>query len=125
MEAIKNYLNSLNSHFNDTVYLTIYKSKTDSRSDMVNLIVTKTEFISQVLIPFLTNLPWVSKKELDFVDWVSIFKLKQLGLHHMKEGVVMIQRLIGQMNNNRLSTSSSPLVDRDSLLLDLKIQECF
>lgn len=33
----------------------------------------------------------------------------------------MIQRLIGQMNNNRLSTSPcSTLEDRNSLLLDLK-----
>nr|YP_009262128.1 LAGLIDADG endonuclease [Chrysoporthe deuterocubensis]AMX22203.1 LAGLIDADG endonuclease [Chrysoporthe deuterocubensis] len=100
-EAIKNYLNSLNSHFNDAVYLTMYKSKTDERSDMINLVATKSEFISQVLLPFFQNLRWVSKKELDFVDWMSILKIKQLGIHHMEQGVAMIQRLIGQMNNNR------------------------
>lgn len=121
MEAIKNYLNSLNSHFNDAVYLTTYKSKTDSRSDMVNLVATKTEFIHLVLLPFFQNLLWVSKKELDFVDWVSILKIKQLGIHHTEQGVAMILRLIGQMNNNRLSTSSSTLVDRNLLLHDLKI----
>ena len=86
--------------------------------ELVNLTVTKTEFIYQVLVPLFKNLQWVSKKELDFVEWVSILKLKQLGLH---QGVVMIQRLIGQMNNNRLSTSLSTLVDRNSLLLDLKL----
>jgi hypothetical protein len=126
MEAIKNYLNSLNSNFNDAVYLTTYKSKTDERSDMINLVATKSEFISQVLLPFFQNLEWVSKKELDFVDWISILKIKQLGIRslrlHMEQGVAMIQRLIGQMNNNRLSTSAcGTLEDRNSLLLDLKI----
>nr|ATI20438.1 LAGLIDADG endonuclease [Juglanconis juglandina] len=121
MKAIKNYLNALNSHFNDAVYLTTYKSKTDQRSDMINLIATKSEFISQVLIPLFQNLRWASKKELDFVDWISILKIKQLGIHHTEQGVAMIQRLIGQMNNNRLSTSPcSTLEDRNSLLLDLK-----
>lgn len=33
----------------------------------------------------------------------------------------MMDRIISQMNNNRLSTSSSPSVDRDLLLLDLKL----
>lgn len=56
IEAIKNYLNSLNSHFNEAVYLTTYKSKTDKRSDMINLVATKLEFISQVLLPFFQNL---------------------------------------------------------------------
>lgn len=35
----------------------------------------------------------------------------------------MILRLIGQMNNNRLSTSSSTLVDRNLLLHDLKLKQ--
>ncbi|GAA5137795.1 hypothetical protein GCM10023339_78220 [Alloalcanivorax gelatiniphagus] len=33
----------------------------------------------------------------------------------------MINRIISQMNNKRLSTSSSPLIDRDLLLRDLKV----
>jgi len=146
MEAIKNYLNGLNSHFNDGVYLTTYKSKTNERSDMVNLTATKSEFISQVIIPLFQNLRWGTKKELDFLDWISVLKIKQLGIHHTEEGVGMIQRIIGQMNNNRLSTSPSSAAavvaaeddhtpfsliprreirgcsheDRNTLLLDLK-----
>lgn len=58
---------------------------------------------------------------MDFVYIISILKIKQLGIHHTEQGVAMIQRLIGQMNNNRLSTSPcSTLEDRNSLLLDLK-----
>jgi len=44
-----------------------------------------------------------------------------LGLHHTEEEVKMIDRIISQMNNNRLSASSNPSVDRDLLLLDLKV----
>lgn len=39
----------------------------------------------------------------------------------MEQGVDMILRLIDQMNNNRLSTSTCALVDRNSLLFDFKI----
>lgn len=114
MEAIKNYLNNLNSHFNDVVSLVRHKNnKRVNQSDMINLIVTKTEFIDQILVPFFQKMIWLSKKEMDFADWVSILELKKLGLHHTEEGVVMINRIINQMNNNRLSSSSSPQVDRD------------
>jgi len=121
MEAIKNYLNNLSIDFDDVVNLGFYKSKTDNKSDMINLNVTKTEFISQVLVPFFQKMVWVSKKEIDFIDWVSILKLKELGLHHSKEGVLMIDRLLNQMNNNRLSTGIRLKVDRDLLLRDLKV----
>ena len=33
----------------------------------------------------------------------------------------MINRIISQMNNNRLSTSSNPLIDRNLLLRNLKV----
>ena len=71
MEVIKNYLNSLNSHFNDAVYLATYKCKSDSWSDMVNLIATKTEFISQVFLLLFQNLQRVSKKRIGF-RWLNI-----------------------------------------------------
>ena len=53
---------------------------------MINLTVTKTEAISQVIVPLFFNMVWFSKKEMDFVDWISILNLKGLGLHHTEEG---------------------------------------
>jgi hypothetical protein len=63
--AIKNYLNNLSIDFDDVVNLGFYKSKTDNKSDMINLNEslrissrnTKTEFISQVLVSFLAPPP--------------------------------------------------------------------
>jgi len=118
MKAIKNYLNNLNSEFNDIVSMGVYNE--GSLSSMVNLTVTKTDAISQVIIPLFFNMTWFSKKEMDFTDWTYILKIKELGLHHTEEGVRMINRIISQMNNNRLSTTPGPSVDRDLLLLDLK-----
>lgn len=66
--GIKDYLNNLNSYFNDVVNLGFYKSKTDNKSDMINLNVTKREFIYQVLVPYFQKMVWVSKKEMDFID---------------------------------------------------------
>ena len=72
--AIKNYLNNLSIDFDDVVNLGFYKSKTDNKSDMINLNEslrissrnTKTEFISQVLVPFLAppppSSPWTQCK---------------------------------------------------------------
>lgn len=62
---------------------------------------------------------WYSKKALDFQDWVLIYKLKERGQHHQEEGVRLLNLLVSQMNNNRLSTSGKPTVDRNQLLIDI------
>lgn len=78
MEAIKNYLSSLNSHFNEVVSLVRHQNnKRVNQPEMINLIVTKTEFIDQILVPFFQKMIWLSKKEMDFADWVYILELKK------------------------------------------------
>jgi hypothetical protein len=54
MNAIKFYINNLNSQFKDIVSLGIYQE--DSLSSMVNLTITKTDAISQVLVPLFFNM---------------------------------------------------------------------
>lgn len=44
-----------------------------------------------------------SKKYLDYVDWVAIFNIKKKGLHYLPEGKKLIERILAQMNLNRLS----------------------
>lgn len=48
---------------------------------MVIVNVYLSDYINKVLIPFLENLTWLSKKELDYKDWKKIFTLKIKGLH--------------------------------------------
>jgi hypothetical protein len=47
------------------------------------------------------------------LDWKFIGQLKKLGLHYLPEGIKLINLILSQMNNGRLSNSGSSLIDRD------------
>lgn len=87
---------------------------------MVYLTIDRLDYITRVLIPLLDTLPWKSKKELDYRDWKIILKLRTLGLHYIEEGVKLINIILSQMNNNRLTTRRSDFVDRAALDCDIK-----
>jgi hypothetical protein len=76
------------------------------------LTIKNVNFIQKVLIPFFDSMSWLSKKELDYNDWKTILKIKELGLHFTDNGKDLIDFLLGQMNNNRLSTCKSPDVKK-------------
>lgn len=76
-------------------------------------------YIEFVLIPFFDSLTWQSKKFLDYDDWKAIFYLYKKGLNYLQEGEALIKRILSQMNNNRLSTSKVPKVDRDLIQVDI------
>jgi hypothetical protein len=87
---------------------------------VINLTITKIYFIQHVIIPFFSSLIWRSKKELDFQDWVSVFKIKEKGLNYQEEGKRIINLIISQMNNKRLSTNLSfSKVDRVQLYTEI------
>ena len=48
---------------------------------------------------------WRSKKYFDFQDWVNILKLKEQGHHYSESGKELIEDILAQMNNGRLSTN--------------------
>jgi hypothetical protein len=48
-----------------------------------------------------------------------MIELRKKGHHHTEEGKDLIARIAGQMNNNRLSTSDVPKVDRTLLLEEI------
>jgi hypothetical protein len=93
----------------------------DSQKNIVynSIVIRQVEYIKTVLIPFLDSISWRTKKEKDYQDWKSILNILDLGLHYKDEGKNLIQRILDQMNNNRLSTSGKPAVDRTLLLSDL------
>ena len=62
---------------------------------------------------------YTSKKELDYLDWKFIGQLKKLGLHYLPEGIKLINLILNQMNNERLSNSGSSLIDRDYIDIEL------
>lgn len=120
MLEIKTYMLSLpgiTNKNNDFIHLSITKAPNYKTFDMVYLKIYHLDYINNVLIPFLDSMKWQSKKELDYLDWKTIFKLKELGMHYTDEGVKLIDKIISQMNINRLSTNSKPKADRTFLLV--------
>lgn len=81
----------------------------------IALVISQVHFLKSVVIPFLDSQQWYSKKYSDFTDFKTIFSLKEKGHHYSKEGKYLIDLILSQMNNNRLSTSNQSIVNRDEL----------
>lgn len=121
MDVIKEYFENLSGDYSsDVVKKSFYKPKGINHKQVIQLIITQTDFIKNELIPFFSSLEWHSKKELDFKDWVTIFKLKERGHHYQEEGLKVLNDITNQMNNYRLSTNRCVIkVDSDQLLKDV------
>lgn len=126
MKKIKNYLENLPNtmgNYSDALGLSIVKHSNTNHQATVRIETTRIAYITNILIPFLENLAWHSKKQLDFQDWKNILMLKEQGHHFSEQGVKLIDRILSQMNKNRLSTNTKVLKsneDRSSLLAEVK-----
>lgn len=81
------------------------QGKTENTKPMAILSASKTDFLTNVLIPFFDSLTWFSKKESDYNDWKLILNIKNKGKHFTDEGKELIYLIAKGMNNNRLSTN--------------------
>lgn len=64
----------------------------------------------------------MSKKSLDYKDWLLVLKIKNQGKHFTDEGKEVIGLIANRMNNNRLSTSKfSKGENKDVANLDQRI----
>lgn len=89
------------------VKLEIYNpAKGRDHKPMAFLAVNQKDFLFNVLLPFLDNLIWLSKKGKDYQDWKLILNIINQGKHFTEEGKELISLISLQMNNNRLSTNS-------------------
>jgi hypothetical protein len=126
MLSIKDFLYNLpgidRENMDDSsIRISITQNSTDE-NPITRLIITKTDLIRSAIIPFFSSITWRSKKELDFQDWVTILKIKERGHHYQEEGMKILNLIISQMNNNRLSSNrgvSSPKVEREHLYLEI------
>ena len=62
-------------------------------------------YIVDKLIPFLSELKFMTKKYKDFLDWKFIASLIYKVKYTTKAGVDLIVKISKGMNNNRLSTN--------------------
>nr|YP_009254034.1 hypothetical protein [Hypomyces aurantius]ANC62719.1 hypothetical protein [Hypomyces aurantius] len=121
MTEIQNFLyKSFNDNDDKSNYINFVTSKARNNSTgAIQIIISREEIIINKLIPFFNTMTWQSKKYKDYLDWIVILKLKQLGLQYTEKGLEAIHLILNQMNGNRLSSSGSN-VDREylSALLD-------
>ena len=120
MKSIKVYLENISGtegNYTNAFGISEVRSNNPNHESTTRIETTRISYISDVFIPFLESLTWQSKKYLDFQDWKNIFKFKEQGHHHSDKGGKLIDLIISQTNNNRLSTSINRVfVDREQLL---------
>lgn len=85
------------------------------------ILVRKTDYITNILVPFFDNLSWLSKKKQDYLDWKLILAIKNQGKHFTDEGKELISLISKRMNNNRLSTNQAkPLALAKTAEIDIQ-----
>lgn len=123
MKSIKAYLENLKNtggNYTNAIGISEVRSNNPNHKSTTRIETTRVPFITNVLIPFLESLTWQSKKYLDFQDWKNILKLKEQGHHLSLKGAKLIDIILSQTNNNRLSTSlNHAAVDRKQLLVQV------
>jgi hypothetical protein len=123
MKSIKVYLENLpntEGNYTNAIGISEVRSNNPNHKSTTRIETTRIPFITSVLIPFLDSITWQSKKYLDFQDWKNILKLKEQGHHLSEKGRKLIDLIISQTNNNRLSTSSDHIVvDREQLFAEV------
>lgn len=112
LEGIKKYLMELPGKYKitrkDTNIVSVMvdsKAKDTNSKPMAKLSSYKTDYLSNVFVPFLDSLTWLSKKSLDYEDWKLVLEIKNQGKHFTDEGKEVILLIVNRMNNNRLSTN--------------------
>lgn len=125
IKEIKNFFKKLPGEFkgihdyDNVVNFTLGK-KSEHQHDSLILLIQSKHYITNVLIPLFDSMIWISKKELDYKDWKSVLNLKQLGQHYSKKGVKVLDQILSQMNNKRLSSNKHDVVvDRKLLQIEI------
>jgi len=123
MQKIKIYLENLpntDGNYTGAIGISTVRYNNINHQSTIRIETTRIPFITNIFIPFLESLIWRSKKQFDFQDWKNILMLKEQGHHFSEQGVKLIDLILSQINNNRLSTSlSQPVIDRASLLAEV------
>lgn len=118
MEKIRNFLLNLSvknktnySHGEKVVNLSVSQTKKVGKQAVL-ISSYNTAYFNNVLIPFFYSMTWQSKKELDYLYWKTVLKLKQLGHNYTELGYETIELISSSMNIKRLSTNP----DKDSVV---------
>lgn len=111
-------LNECGSFLNNQLNVAYLTTSQRKEIKVNSLTIGQESVIKIVLIPLFDSLIWRSKKEMDYIDWKTILKIKNLGLNCGK-GLEIIKLIAGQMNNNRLSTAGLEPINRTWLMSEI------
>jgi hypothetical protein len=126
LHAIKNYLDSYSIEDAQLKmspeYLEIISKRTSiyakrestvKAKPSIEIQIRPINYIVEIFIPLLSNLSFVTKKYLDFLDWAFIATLIYKGKHQTDAGRELILKISKGMNNYRLSTFKQ--LDKESM----------
>ena len=128
LEKISEYLesyieSSISYSTNNKSIFAIYDKPGNAlrtRKPFSSLHCANQEYLLKVLVPLLDTLTWQTKKYMDFKDWSAILEIKAAGLHLSPQGKELVQKVISQMNNYRLSTNPNKTkIDRNLLYSEI------
>lgn len=71
------------------------------KSTVMSLSFLSKKSINKLIIPFLNTYPLISKKRLDFYDFLELFKMIENNKHRTKEGFDIMKEKIKGMNRGR------------------------
>lgn len=114
MEALVKYLNNLGAKKGVKSFCNLYLE-----GGVCKLKICREDALHFVIIPLFDSVTWRSKKIEDYLDWKAILLIKQKFIHYTPKGKDLIEKILAQMNNNRLSTSGEPRVNRTLLLTEI------
>ncbi len=88
------------------IAVTTVKARKNSKSS-VSLIIKNVRVLNNCFVPFLDDMPFLTKKGKDFKDFKIICKVVHKGAHKNGEIEKIILKLSYTMNNYRLSTNTA------------------
>lgn len=100
------------------ILITTIKAKNINSKSSVSLTITNINVLNNYLIPFLSDMEFLTKKGKDFNDFKIICRAIYVGAHRKEDIKSLILNLSNTMNNFRLSTYKGEVQYLDQEKLD-------
>ncbi len=116
LEKIREYILNLLDEYSHmlgstTKLININDKKVKNENRPITILeIYQIDFINNILIPYLDNIKFRTKKYKDYLDFRIIAGLIIEGKYLTEKGKQLIIKLGDSMNNNRLSTWSNPVI---------------
>jgi hypothetical protein len=127
LEKIRDFILSLLDEYSymlgsTTKLVSINDKKVQKNCKPVTILeIYQIDFICNILIPYLDNIEFRTKKSKDYLDFKTLAFLIFEGKYLTEKGKNLIIKFGDTMNNNRLSTNSNPLILDDATKTELDL----